>query len=334
VALRGSVLKRCVAYAENTLWAVPTSRAVYARERDNPLYPVCQLRIGSWPLRLKPWAHMKKRPDCSDEVAFFRDECTKFRGVVAHATLIGNRIGNRDVGEIRGYASWMFVRACVMARTIEHSFDPLPTGFGSAQWLDHASIAILCRALIECISVMLYIGDIDIPEDEWDCRKRLFILHELVNRTSLLTAINHGFDEDLKVKQLVYATKMLSENAFFNTLPEKRRKRLLEGTEMYIDGRHEAMLKFGWGDSLTRGVYKYLSNQAHSLPLAVARTAANRLYENDSAGAKVTAAFGIEFARKAFGYGCVHMLNLFPDTELAIDRIVADALRSTYIPAK
>jgi hypothetical protein len=64
----------------------------------------------------------------------------------------------------------------------------------------------------------------------------------------------------------------------------------------------------------------------------VARTAANKLYENDSPGAKVTASFGIEFARKALGYGCVHMLKLFPDTELAIDQIVVAALKSSYTP--
>ncbi|MCK1481414.1 hypothetical protein IVB25_01200 [Bradyrhizobium sp. 193] len=104
---------------------------------------------------------VKKKPDHTAEAEFFRNECTKFRGIVQHATTLGNAIGVRDVGEIRGYASWLFVRACVMSKTIENSFDPLPTGFGNAQWLDHASITILCRALIECISVMLYIGDVD-----------------------------------------------------------------------------------------------------------------------------------------------------------------------------
>jgi hypothetical protein len=271
-----------------------------------------------------------KKPDYADEAAYFRDECTKFRGIVQHATTVGNAIGVRDVGEIRGYASWLFVRACLMSKTIENAFNPIPTGFGSAQWLDHASIAILCRALIECITVMLYIGGVDIPEDEWDCRKRLFILHELVNRTSFLSSINYDFDNDLKDTQLEYAKKKLSENSFFKTLPEKRQKRLLGGDDMYVDGRHEAMLKIGWGEKLTRGMYKYLSNQAHSLPMAFARTAQNNLYTNDSAGAKVTAGFGIEFARMALGRGCVHMLCLFPDTELAIDQIVVTALKSAY----
>ena len=44
------------------------------------------------------------------------------------------------------------------------------------------------------------------------------------------------------------------------------------------------MLKISWGESFTRGMYKYLSNQAHSLPMAFARTAQNNLYTNDSAG--------------------------------------------------
>ncbi|UQR64268.1 hypothetical protein LRP30_02805 [Bradyrhizobium sp. C-145] len=277
---------------------------------------------------------MKKKPDYAAETEFFRDECTKFRGIVQHATTVGNAIGVRDVDEIRGYASWLFVRACVMSKTIENTFNPLPTGFGNAQWLDHASITILCRALIECISVMLYIGDVDIPADEWDCRKRLFILHELVNRTSFLKSIAFKFDTDLKDQQMEYATKMVAENTFFQTLPEKRRKKLLEGNDMYIEGRHEAMLTFEWGDQLTRGMYKYLSNQAHSLPMAFSRTAQNDLYANDSAGAKVTAGFGIEFARKALGRGCVHMLYLFPDTELSIDEIVATALKTTYAPVK
>ena len=271
-----------------------------------------------------------KKPAYADEAAYFRDECTKFRGIVQHATTVGNAIGVRDVGEIRGYASWLFVRACLMSKTIENAFNPIPTGFGSAQWLDHASIAILCRGLIECITVMLYIGGVDIPEDEWDCRKRLFILHELVNRTSFLSSINYDFDNDLKDTQLEYAKEKLSENPFFKTLPKKRQKRLLGGDDMYVDGRHEAMLKIGWGEKLTRGMYKYLSNQAHSLPMAFARTAQNNLYTNDSAGAMVTAGFGTEFARMALGRGCIHMLCLFPDTELAIDQIVVTALKSAY----
>jgi hypothetical protein len=80
-------------------------------------------------------------------------------------------------------------------------------------------------------------------------------------------------------------------------------------------------------------MYKYLSNQAHSLPMAFARTASNDLYATESPGAKVTAAFGIEFARMALGRGCIHIIRLFPETELTLDQIVATALKSAYAPA-
>ncbi|WP_439375352.1 hypothetical protein [Bradyrhizobium sp. DASA03120] len=66
---------------------------------------------------------MKKKPDHTAEAEFFRNECTKFRGIVQHATTLGNAIGVRDVSEIRGYASWLFVRACVMSDHIRFQPD-------------------------------------------------------------------------------------------------------------------------------------------------------------------------------------------------------------------
>jgi hypothetical protein len=38
----------------------------------------------------------------------------------------------------------------------------------------------------------------------------------------------------------------------------------LDGEDMFVHGRHAAMLELGWGEHATRAVYKYLSNQAHS----------------------------------------------------------------------
>lgn len=51
---------------------------------------------------------------------------------------------------------------------------------------------------------------------------------------------------------------------------------------------NHAMLKLGWGEDLTRGIYKYLSNQAHSLAMAFRRTEANKVYEQGTVYPKVT----------------------------------------------
>jgi hypothetical protein len=121
-------------------------------------------------------ASKKSKNKQINEAAFFARKCTKFSSLVEHATSIGHRIGRRAIDAKRGYASWLIVRACVMAKAIGHAFAPLPTGFGKVKWLDHGSIAILCRALIERISVMLDIGDVELPEGEWLCRKHLIEL--------------------------------------------------------------------------------------------------------------------------------------------------------------
>ena len=101
---------------------------------------------------------------------------------------------------------------------------------------------------------------------------------------------------------------------------------------MFINGRHVAMLALGWGDDVTKGLYKYLSNQAHSLSMSFHRMAANELYKTESAGAQVVATFALTFARRALGVGVLHMIELFPDTEFVFDRVVLAALRAEYNP--
>jgi hypothetical protein len=105
---------------------------------------------------------------------------------------------------------------------------------------------------------------------------------------------------------------------------------LLGGEEMFVNGRHDAMLELGWGDDFTRGLYKYLSNQAHTLAMSFHRTAANELYKNDSAGSQVVAAFSLSFARRALGASALHMIELFPDIELKFDQIILSALKTEY----
>ncbi|QQO11702.1 hypothetical protein JJB99_19500 [Bradyrhizobium diazoefficiens] len=99
---------------------------------------------------------------------------------------------------------------------------------------------------------------------------------------------------------------------------------------MFVDGRHAAMLSLGWGEDTTRAVYKYLSNQAHTLAMAFHRTAENELYKTDSGGARVVAAFALSFARLALGSSCLHMIDLFPDVELKFHELTIVNLRSEY----
>jgi hypothetical protein len=268
----------------------------------------------------------KRRQATPEEEKFFADERTRFTAMGKYSLLISNAIGRQFVDERRGIATWLFMRACVTSITIEGLFNPKEAGYG-AKYLDHASIASLARALIENISVMLYVGDISISEDEWKCRRYLIDLHDCCNRIAFLKMLGPQKPQEKAIKAL---TDRLHKNSYFKTIPEKRQKRLLAGEDMYISGRHAAMLKLGWGEDITRGVYKYLSNHAHSLPMSFHRTELNSVYQQDSPAAKVAAGFATEFARKALGLGCMHMIALFPYVEAKFDPAILAALKLEY----
>ena len=275
---------------------------------------------------------MPKGRDPARTEKFFSERKTLFRGVVRNAHLIGNRIGQRQTEDLRIRGSWLFMRASITAHSITQLFDPAPTGFGKFVYLDHPSIAVLCRALIENIAVLLYISDTTISADEWQCRMHLVDLHDFVNRQAFISRIPYTSTMKNPEKLFAELQSRVADNAFFKTLAVRTQKRLLEGEEMFLYGRHNAMLKLGWGEDLTRGIYKYLSNQAHSLAMSFHRTQANNAYEQGSTYAKVVAGFSAEFGYKALGVGCLRMLELFPDTELAFEPAVLTAFKKEYTP--
>jgi Family of unknown function (DUF5677) len=261
---------------------------------------------------------------------YFAEERKKFIGLLKQAHMVGNAVGNRMSDPLRVISSWLYIRICVTGKSIEQILEPQPTGYGQARYLDHASIAILGRALIENAAVLLYVGDTNISDDEWQCRRALIDVHDFINRSEFLSKIDPKTTGDFPEDAFQTIRKRLEDNAFFQTLPPKRRQRLLDGEDMFVNGRHAAMLELGWGDDFTRGLYKYLSNQAHSLSMSFHRTAENELYKNDSAGAQVVAAFTLAFARRALGASCLHMIELFPDIELGFDQIILSALKAEY----
>jgi hypothetical protein len=261
---------------------------------------------------------------------YFSDEKAKYAGLLKHAHLIGNAVSNRPADPLRVISSWLYMRICVTGKTIESILEPQQHEYGSTRYLDHASIAIVCRGLIENVAVLLYVGDANISEDEWECRRSLIDIHDFTNRSAFLTKIKAGAVHDFPEETLRILRLRLEDNAFFQTLPAKRQKKLLEGEEMFVEGRHAAMLELGWGDDFTRGLYKYLSNQAHTLAMSFHRTAENELYKNDSAGSRVIAAVSLSFARRALGASALHMIELFPDIELNLDQIVFSALKTEY----
>lgn len=91
--------------------------------------------------------------------AYFQRERDAFVSGAARATRLSHLIGNRETDSRCVWASWLFMRLCVTAKSVERLFEPQPSGYGELSYLDHASIASLARGLIENAAVLLYLGD-------------------------------------------------------------------------------------------------------------------------------------------------------------------------------
>jgi hypothetical protein len=272
-------------------------------------------------------AKLKRNKD--DEFTFFEGQKSKFKWVAEQARFISGNIGVHVPPPLQGYATWLFIRACVTSVSMIRLFDEQETGNEKLQYLDHPSIAALARALIENIAVLIYFADGTLSEDEWLCRKHIIDLHDAINRGQFLAQIDPGQQPPPK-KLLERLRKKLTDSPAFMAIPAARRKRLLDGEDMFIEGRHQAMLVFGWGDQTTRGAYKYLSSHAHSTALAFHRTETNQLYAPRSRASRATAGFAVEFASHALGRGCIHMLGLFPYVEAIFDPLILAGLKRDY----
>jgi hypothetical protein len=264
-----------------------------------------------------------------EENKWFEGEKYKFNWLVDKAQFISNRIGPHIASPRQGYGTWLWIRACVTSASMIRLFEPHIAG--NARYIDHASIAALSRALIENVATCIYLSDQSVSDDEWNARRLIMRLNDQINRASFLRQIGQ-LPEAPPEKVVNEIRAELEANATFNTLPRNQRGKILNGSNMFLHGRHKTMLAFGWGDDITAGVYKYLSSHAHSTAMAFSRTEANRVYEPDSNASKVTAGFAIEHARRALGTGCLHMVELFPYVEAAFDELVFIALKKGYQP--
>lgn len=201
---------------------------------------------------------------------------------------------------------------------------------GTARYIDHASIAALARALIENITILLHYTDQSLDDDDgWKCRQALIDLHDFIHREAFI----EGSGKPRSPSSRNFLGKLqarLTSTKAFTRLPTARQKRLLNGDDVYLHGRHQAMLALGWGERITKSAYKYLSSHAHTNPLSFSRTQQNNVYEPHSGASRFTAGYSIELARRALGTGCLHMVSLFPYVESKFDELVFASLTEQY----
>lgn len=147
--------------------------------------------------------------------AYFKQQRDCFIRVASDSSLVSRLAGGRVEDPRRVFATWLFIRACVTAKSIERLLLPQPTENSEISYLDHASISSLARGLIENIAVLLYVGDSDISDAEWQCRKQLIDLHDYRTRHEFLTLLGVPSDSESPSDTFRELKRRLKGNSFF-----------------------------------------------------------------------------------------------------------------------
>ena len=135
---------------------------------------------------------------------------------------------------------------------------------------DFASVASLVRNMIETYFVLFYVLE-EVSENEGEARHALWRLHETTER---LKALQFGVPASKGIEQLKkeysHRRTRLESSSFFQTLPTKQRKNLLDGRDSKFLTQREIARRAGVSQKYLASCYKYCSNFIHTAPMSVA----------------------------------------------------------------
>jgi hypothetical protein len=141
---------------------------------------------------------------------------------------------------------------------------------------DLASVASLVRNIIETYFVLFYVLE-QVSESESEARHCLWRFHESSER---LKALRLGVPSSQRIaeleKEYLHRKKQLESSSFFQSLPTKQRKSLLDGRESKFLTQREIACRAGVSQKYLASCYKYCSNFIHTAPMSVAMMSAFR----------------------------------------------------------
>ncbi len=178
----------------------------------------------------------------------------------------------RQEADLRRYwASILFARVCTSGVSLLWLCPGSHLNHGGYHW-DFGSVASLTRNIFECSLSFYYLGIEAVGTEEWDARLGVMNIHDYLDRLRMLRHFEPGLstpvDFDRELDELREKPKA---NAYFLSLPDTKRKKLLNGEQFCILTQDEILQRMGSYDQRTRGLYRFLSAHTHSFPLAFYR---------------------------------------------------------------
>ena len=192
-----------------------------------------------------------------------------FEDVAGFANSVFQKLFVRSLDFLQqhAYAFKMLKKICLTS----HSVGVLVEEFEGKPmyYLDHGSIGVLCRTIIETAIMFWYLSE-QVSTEEWEFRLTVMNLHDATSRVRLFKGL---IPEEAKQQSSLRAglKKVLAENAVFRKRNRQDRERLLGGQLLYVNEMRSLLRQMSYNEEYYDGVYNYLSAQVHSLPISYFR---------------------------------------------------------------
>jgi hypothetical protein len=148
-----------------------------------------------------------------------------FERIMMFLSIISSKITGRPMTVSHSLASGMLGKICITAMSTQalyrgHEDKRLP-------FLDHSSIAVLCRAIIETSIMYWYLME-EVREDEWEFRLHVMKIHDAASRVRLFKRLST--DEANNQRAALQALRdELAAMPLFQQRPEQQQRKMHGG---------------------------------------------------------------------------------------------------------
>jgi hypothetical protein len=251
----------------------------------------------------------------SKEETYFRDTLAKFEKTLDLAMRFSARCDNMLVEQRRAWASWLFLRLCIIGQSISQLANLKGQLDDGKVWtLDHNSIAAVARNIIEATLMFFYVSELNIDEAEWSLRKNVLDLHDCLTRYRIFKVWKSDEETKRFGSMASEIREKIRNHEIYKRLDTKKQKQLLSGQQLYINGLRAVVRQAGWDVDQFDGVYAYLSGHSHSAPISFYRIGQHGIDFSRPSGHQFgLAGFAIEHADQCIGAACKRLIDVFPN---------------------
>jgi hypothetical protein len=190
-----------------------------------------------------------------------------FEGAMMLLSLISSKIVGKRTTLGRSFGSAVLGKICLTAVSAQalfraHEAGELPT-------LDHSSIAVLSRTIIESSIMYWYLTE-EVSEEEWAFRLQVMKIHDSSARVRFWKSLMpEQADEERAI--LSQLRDELKEMPAFRKRAEPDKTKMRGGQTVYVNGMRSVVKSMGIDETYFDGVYNYLSAQVHATPISYFR---------------------------------------------------------------